>query len=250
MSGHNKWSTIKHKKAASDAKRGKIFSKIARELMIAARDGGGDPNANVTLRGLIQKARGVNMPADNVDRAIKKGAGELGGEALEEVFYEGYAPGGVAILVGVLTDNRNRSASDVRHIFTRNNAKLEGSGSVQRQFQRRGVVLVDAADAGEDRVLEIVLEAGADDLERDEDQFRILTAPNAFQAVVEALEQAGLPPSSSELTLLPETTTLISDREAAAALLRFIEALEDLDDVQNVYGNFEIEPDVLQALTE
>lgn len=250
MSGHSKWSTIKHKKAAMDAKRGQIFSKLAREIMVAAKAGGGDPAANLTLRALIQKAKSVNMPAENVERAIKKGTGELAAAALEEVTYEGFAPGGVALLVHVLTDNRNRAAAEVRHVFTRHGGSLAGQGTVARRFQRKGHILVRADKADEDRLLELVLDAGAEDLRRENDHFEIVTDPSQFMNVVEALNRAGIPMETSEVTFLPDSYIPVTDREQAAALLKFIEALEDLEDVQNVYSNFDIPDELMKSLGE
>jgi YebC/PmpR family DNA-binding regulatory protein len=248
MSGHSKWSTIKHKKAAADAKRGKVFSKIAKEITVAARQGGGDPAANITLRSLIQKARSVNMPADNIDRAVKKGTGELEGEQMEEILYEGYAPGGIAVIVEALTDNRNRSAAEVRHIFTKFNGSLAGQGSVSRSFNRKGVIAVSTQAAGEDRLLEWVLEAGAEDMTNEGEVFEIITGPQDYPAVLGKLEEVQVTPESAELTLLPETTMPVTDEAQAAALLRFVEALEDLDDVQNVYSNFDIDDALLEQL--
>lgn len=248
MSGHSKWSTIKHKKAASDAKRGKTFSKLAREIMVAARAGGGDPSGNITLRSLIQKARSYNMPADNIDRAIKKGTGDLDGMVLEEMMYEGYATGGVAVIVQVLTDNRNRSAAEVRHLFNKFGASMASQGSVSRGFERRGQIRVNGRPEDEDRILEIALEAGADDLEAEEDGFTISSSPSAYQAVLEACEAAHLDVASSEITLVPETYMPMTDTEQASAVLRFIEALDDLDDVQYVYTNMDIDDTLIEKL--
>jgi len=249
MSGHSKWSTIKHKKAATDARRGKLFSKLAREIMVAARDGGGDPAANITLRAIIQKARAANMPMDNIERAIKKGTGESGGAALEEIFYEGYVPGGVAVIVQALSDNRNRTTAEVRHVFNRFNASLSGQGSVMRSFQRKGHIIVRTSEADEDRLLELVLEAGAEDFRRGGEHYEITTDPADFSKVVEALNAAGIPMVGCEITLMPETVVPVTDAEKAAALLKFIEMLEELDDVQNVYANFDIDDSLLAQLS-
>jgi YebC/PmpR family DNA-binding regulatory protein len=249
MSGHSKWSTIKHKKAAIDAKRGKVFSKIAKEIMVAARTGGGDPAANITLRSLVQKARGVNMPADNIDRAIKKGTGELDGVTMEEIMYEGYAPGGIAVIVQVLTDNKNRSAAEVRHVFTKHNATLAGQGSVTRSFNRKGVITVKSDAMPEDALLEQALEAGAEDVTNEGDVYEIVTAPSDYAQVDETLRNAELPIEDSELTLVPDTYMPIVDKDQAQSLMNFIEALEDLDDVQNVYSNVDIADDVMEALS-
>lgn len=245
MAGHSKWANIKHKKAAADAAKGKLFSKIAREIMVAARHGGGDPAANISLRALIQKARSVNMPSENIERAIKRGTGELEGQALEEIIYEGYGPGGVSIVVQALSDNRNRTASEVRHVFTKHGGSLAGAGSAMRHFRRRGYFTVPAKAVDEDRLLEVALEAGAEDVRRDGDMFEVICEPSQFGAVSDALSAAGIKPETSEITLLPETTVPITEVEKARQLMAFIEALEELDDVQNVYANFDIADDVL-----
>jgi YebC/PmpR family DNA-binding regulatory protein len=248
MSGHSKWSTIKHKKAAIDAKRGKIFSKLAKEIMVCARQGGGDTGANITLRTLVAKARAVNMPADNIERAIKKGTGELEGAAMEEVMYEGYAPGGVAIIAQVLTDNRNRSASEVRHAFTKYNCSLAGQGSVSRSFNRKGVIRILTEKVSEDALLEKALEAGAEDMSQQDEVFEIITGPSEYPTVLEALQAAGVEVEESEMTLLPETYMPVADKGAASTLLSFVEALEELDDVQNVYSNFDISDELMEKI--
>lgn len=248
MSGHSKWSTIKHKKAAADAKRGKVFSKIAKEMTVAARQGGGDPAANITLRTLVQKARSVNMPADNIDRAIKKGTGELEGEQMEEIMYEGYAAGGIAIIAQALTDNRNRSAAEIRHAFTKNNGSLAGQGSVTRTFNRKGLIEVSTEAAKEDELLELALESGAEELTNEGDYFQIITDPSTYTEVLGALESKEIPVQNSDLTLLPESYMPVTDLAQAKALLRFVEMLEDLDDVQNVYSNFDISDELLEAI--
>jgi YebC/PmpR family DNA-binding regulatory protein len=249
MSGHNKWSTIKHKKAAADAKRGQVFSKIAREIVLAVRQGGADAAANANLRQILQKARSVNMPSDNVERAIKKGAGEGDdGVQYEEIVYEGYAPGGIAIVVAVLTDNRNRTAAEVRHAFSKNGGNMAQSGAVMHAFQRKGQIFVERADAAEETLLESVLEAGAEDMQIDGDAYEVLTDPGSFMAVVDALNAAGIPMREAEVTLLADTTVPVADRSQAAQILRFIEALEDLDDVQNVYTNADFDDAVMAEL--
>ena len=248
MAGHSKWANTKHRKARVDAKRGKTFSKIAKELMVAARDGGGDPAANITLRALIQKARSYNMPADNVDRAIKKGTGEGGSNALEELTYEGYAPGGIAILVQALTDNKNRTVAEVRNVFTKCGGSMAGQGAVAHLFERKGQIFVQADRVDEDALLGMVLDAGGEDVRKDGDQYEILTAPPEFMAVVDALSAAEIEATGSELTFLAETEVPISNAKKAAALIRFIDALEDLDDVQNVYANFDIDDQILDAV--
>jgi len=250
MSGHSKWSTIKHKKAAADAKRGKIFSKLAKEITVCARDGGGDPGANITLRTLLQKARAVNMPADNIDRAIKKGTGELAGAAMEEVMYEGYAIAGVAVIVHVLTDNRNRTAAEVRNVFNKHNATLAGQGSVTRSFQRRGLIYVRTSVIDEERLMEQAVEAGAEDLSREGDRYEIVTDPSDYPAVLDALQTGGIEIEDSELSLVPDNYIPVTDAALARSLLNFIEALEDLDDVQNVYTNFDIDDTLLESIAD
>ena len=248
MSGHSKWATIKHKKAATDAKRGKIFSKIAKEIMICVKGGGSDVSANITLRTLIQKARGVNMPAENIERAIKRGTGEIEGESLEEIMFEGFAGGGVALIVQALTNNRNRTVAEVRHAFTRFGGSMAGQGQVLRTFQRKGQILVNVADANEDKLMELVLEAGAEDMKNEEGQYEIITDPSQFGAVVEALAKAGIKTESAEVTMLPENYIPVTDKSKASSLMSFIEALEEMEDVQNVYSNFDIDPALMESL--
>jgi YebC/PmpR family DNA-binding regulatory protein len=249
MSGHSKWANIKHKKAAMDAKRGKIFSKLAREIMIAAKQGGGDPEVNMVLRALIQKAKSVNMPAENVERAIKKGTGELdAGAALEEVIYEAFAPGGVGLIIQVLTDNRNRSAAEVRHVCSRHNINLGSQGSVSRNFRRKGVIRVDASKVSEEQLMEVALEAGAEDMSPEDGQFVITTDPSDFGQVVQALAGKGIPTESAEITLVPDLWVTVSDPAVAKEILRGIEALDDLDDVQNVYTNLDVDDAILKEL--
>ena len=247
MSGHSAWANIKHKKMANDAKKGKIFSKIAKEMMICVRIGGKDPSSNITLRTLLQKARAANMPSDNIERAIKRGAGEVEGETFEEVMYEGYAAGGVGLIVQVLTNNRNRAAAEVRHTFTRFNASFATQGSVMRSFQRRGVILVDATKVAEDQLMELVLEAGANDLVRDSDQFDIITDPAQFNNVVDALNKANIPPVSAEVSLVSDTQVPITDPDKAKQIINFIDALEDMEDVQNVYTNADIDAKLVEG---
>lgn len=249
MAGHSKWANIKHRKGAQDAKRGKVFSKIAKEIMIVARDGGGNVDDNPTLRTLIQKARGVNMPADNIDRAIKKGTGEAGdGVIYEELTYEGYGPAGVGLIVKVLTDNKNRSASEVRHAFTKAGYNMANSGAVSHAFQRKGLIVIDNSVVEEDQLFELAIEAGADDIEQEDGSFSVTTDPAAFMEVVGALNNAEIPLQSSELSLLPDNYIPVSDQKDAEQLLGFIEKLEDLDDVQDVYNNADIDADVLEKL--
>lgn len=247
MSGHSKWANIKHKKAATDAKKGKIFSKIAREIMVAAR-AGGDPATNIALRSLIQKARAANMPAENVERAIKKGTGELAAENLEEKMFEGFGPGGISVIVHALTDNHNRTTADVRLVFNRHGANLAQLGSVSRTFRRKGQIIVDAGKVEEDRLMEIVLEAGAEDLKREGDRFIVTSDPSAHNNVVEALAKAGIPTESAEITMVPDLYVTVTDKAQAQAILKFIEALEDLDDVQNVYTNLDLDDSLMEQL--
>lgn len=249
MSGHSKWANIKHKKAAADARKGKIFSKLAREITISVRQNGADPAANLTLRALLQKARAANMPSDNIDRAIKKGTGELQGERYEEVMFEGFAPGGVALVVQALTDNRNRTVAEVRHVFTKYGGSLAGQGQVLRSFPRKGYIVVSRDAVAEDKLLELALEAGAEDMKTEGGRYEIITDPAQFSSVLEALNKAGIPQESAELTLLPENWVPVNDRDKAAALVKFLEELEDLDDVQNVYSNADIEESIAASLS-
>ena len=249
MSGHSKWATIKHKKGAADAKRGKMFSKLAKEITIAAKTNG-DPGRNPTLRTLVQKAKGINMPSDNIDKAIKKGTGEIVAEALEEITYEGYAAGGIGLVVNVLTDNKNRAAAEVGHVFKRNNSEFAARGSVSRNFERRGQIIVEKTAAEEDKLMEIVLEAGADDLVTDDEGYEILTQPSAYQAVATALENAQIPTVSSEIAFLPMTQKEVTDLAKVKALLKFVEALEDNEDVQNVYHDADISDELMAQAEE
>ncbi|HEX6261951.1 MAG TPA: YebC/PmpR family DNA-binding transcriptional regulator [Actinomycetota bacterium] len=244
MSGHSKWSTIKHKKAAQDQRRGKLFSKLIRAIEVAAREGGGSVDGNPTLASAVQKAKEYSVPNENIERAIKRGTGDLGGVRYEEVVYEGYGPGGVAILVATLTDNRNRTGSDVRSTFTKRGGNLGDPGSVSFLFERKGVIRVSREEADEDRLLELVLEAGAEDLVEDGNEWEVRTAPTAFADVRTAVEGAGIPISSAEVTMLPQTTVPVEGSEAKQ-VLGLIEALDDLDDVQAVYANFDIPEEML-----
>lgn len=250
MSGHSKWKTIQHKKGAADAKRGKIFSKLSKELTIAARAGGGDPATNTTLRNIIGKAKEANMPSDNVARAIKKGTGELEGAQLEEVTYEGYISGGVALVIKVLTDNKNRAASEIRHIFTKFGSSLAAQGAISRYFKRKGQILVDASTVDEEKLMGIVLDAGAEDMQQEDGMFDIIAEPANFQAVVDALEKAGIKSISSEITLIPDNYVTITDKATAANAMKFIETLEDNDDVQNVYSNMDIDEKIMKELEQ
>jgi YebC/PmpR family DNA-binding regulatory protein len=239
MSGHSKWSSIKHKKAARDAKRGKLFTKLIKEITIAARLGGGDLNSNPRLRAAVTAARAQSMPNDNIERAIKKGTGELGGGQLEEVVYEGYGPGGVAVIVDVLTDNRNRVVAELRFIFSRHGGNLGEAGCVAWMFKKRGVVTIDKGVVDEDRLMEVALEAGADDVTSDNDSFQVLTAPEKFAAVRDAIEKAGIPIASAEVSRHPDNTVRVSGH-TAEQVLKLIEELEDHDEVQSVSSNFDI----------
>jgi YebC/PmpR family DNA-binding regulatory protein len=250
LSGHSKWSSIKHKKGAADAKRGKLFSKLARAIIVAAKEGGGDPTNNLALQNAIEKAKSYSMPKDNIERAIAKGAGnDADSAAFETIVYEGYGPEGVAVIAEALTDNRNRTASDVRHIFTKFGGNLGTTGAVAWQFERRGVVLVASEGADEDELFLAAADAGADDVEADGDVIQVTSAPESLAAVREAIEASGFAVESAELSLLPKTTVAIDDEGKAKQLMRLIEALEDNDDVQDVYANFDIPEQVLEAAT-
>ena len=242
MSGHSKWATIKHAKGAADAKRGQLFTKFIKEISIAARMGGGDPNSNPRLRTVIIKARAANMPKDNIERAIKKGTGEDGATAYEELVYEGYAPGGVAVMVEVLTDNHNRAAADVRNIFTKHGGNLGTTGSVSRMFQRKGTIEIDAEKASEDEVMEIALDAGADDVVNEDGVITITTTPDAFTAVADAIAAKGIETLSADVGMVPDAYTAV-DKDTAAKVQKMIDKLEDNDDVQNVYHTAEYPDD-------
>jgi len=239
MSGHSKWATIKHAKGAADAKRGKIFTKLIKEISIAARMGGGDPDGNPKLRSAIIKARGANMPKDNIDRAIKKGTGELEGVSYEELTYEAYAPGGVALLIEVLTDNKNRAAADVRSILTKAGGSLATSGAVSRLFRRQGIITLDGEKYTEDQVMEIALEAGAEDIVAAEGIIEVNTAPEDFEAVVNAMQEKEFETLSAEISMVAEAEVEL-DKDATAKILKLVDKLEDNDDVQNVYTNISI----------
>lgn len=248
MSGHSKWSTIKHKKAAKDAKRGKAFTKLIKEITVAARLGGGDIKANPRLRTAVLAARKDSMPNDTIDRAIKKGTGELEGVSYEEILYEGYGPGGVAILVEVLTDNRNRTVAEIRNVFDKHGGNLGTNGSVAWMFTKRGLIAVERAGIDEDKVMEVALEAGADDVTDSGDMLEVLTSPDGFEAVKEALEGGGVALASAEITMLPSTTTAISGKPAEQ-MVRLLETLEDHDDVQRVSSNMDIAAEELERLS-
>jgi YebC/PmpR family DNA-binding regulatory protein len=248
MSGHSKWATTKHKKAAIDAKRGKIFTKITKEITVAAKLGGGDPDGNPRLRTAVAKAKGVSMPADNIKRAIQKGTGELPGVAYEEITYEGYGPNGVAIIIEVLTDNRNRTVSEIRHIMEKLGKGMGESGCVSWMFHKKGYIVVARAKADEEKLMSLALDAGAEDMQTEDDNFVITTAPNDFEKVKKALEDAGIPLEVAEQTMLPQTYVKLEGEKEAGQMLRLMEAIEDNDDVQNVYANFDIPDEVLNAV--
>jgi YebC/PmpR family DNA-binding regulatory protein len=249
LSGHSKWSSIKHKKGAADAKRGQLFSKLSRAIIVAAKEGGPDPAGNLALQNAIEKARSYSMPKDNIDRAIAKGSGaESDGSNFDTVVYEGYGPDGVAVLVEALTDNRNRTASEVRHQFTKHGGNLGASGAVAWQFERRAIVLVPAEGTDEDELLLTAADAGADDVELDGSSFVVTGPPETLSAVREAVGSSGLTIESAELAMLPKSTVAIENEATARQLLRLIEGLEESDDVQDVYANFDIPEDVLEAV--
>ncbi len=249
MSGHSKWSSIKHKKGAADAKRGKLFSKLSRAILIAAKEGGADPANNLALQNAIEKARSYSMPKDNIDRAIAKGAGsDADADTFETIVYEGYGPEGVAVIVEALTDNRNRTASDVRHMFAKHGGNLGATGAVAWQFERRGVVTVPAAGVDEEELLVAAADGGADDIERDGDEFQVTSAPEALASVRAAVEEAGFGVGSAELQMVPKVTVAVEDEAKARQVMRLIDALEDNDDVQDVYANFDIPERVLEAV--
>lgn len=247
MSGHSKWATIKHKKGAADAARGKLFAKLIRQVEVAAREGGGDPDMNPTLRTMFQKARDASVPIDTIERAIKRGTGDLEGVIYESITYEGYAPGGVAVLVDVLSDNRNRTGSEIRNIFSKNGGSMAEPGAVAWQFDRKGIVLVDRA-ADEDELMLVALDAGAEDIADDGEAWRVTTPPSDLPAVRTALEGAGFTVASSELTMVPQATVALESAEAAKKVLNLIDILDDNDDVQDVYANFDIPDSILEAV--
>ncbi len=240
MSGHSKWATIKHKKGATDAKRGKVFTRLIKEITIAAKGGGGDPDGNPRLRTAIAAAKAENMPADNIKRAIQRGTGELEGISYEEITFEGYGPGGVAVIVEVMTDNRNRAVSEIRHAFSKNNGNLGETGSVNYLFAKKGLIVVPKAAADEDKLTEIVLEAGAEDLSEEGDHWEITSSPKDFEGVRDAIKSAGITPEVAEVTMIASTYQKL-EGAPANAMVRLLEILEDLDDTQNVYSNFDME---------
>jgi len=246
MSGHSKWATIKHKKAALDSKRGKVFTRLIKEIMIAARSGG-DPDSNARLRTAIVAAKAVSMPADNIKRAVMRGTGELEGGQIDEILYEGYGPGGAAVLVNVATDNRNRTVSEIRHLFSKLGGNLGEQGSVSWMFERKSQIIVDGEKAGEDQLMGIALDAGADDIRDQGGAWEIVAPPEAHEAVVAALEKAGIPTESAEIAMLPKNTIKLEGK-TAQSMLKLYDALEEHDDVQNVYGNYEVDEAEVEAL--
>ena len=246
MSGHSKWATIKHKKAALDSKRGKVFTRVIKEIQIAARNGG-DPDSNPRLRTAILAAKAESMPAENIKRAIMRGTGELEGGQIDEILFEGYGPGGAAVLVNVATDNRNRTVSEVRHLFAKNGGNLGEVGSVAWMFERKSQIIVDAEKASEDQLMSIVLDAGAEDIRDHGGAWEVISAPEAHEAVLKALEKAGLTTESAEIAMVPKNTVKLEGK-TAQAMLKLYDALEDHDDVQNVYGNYEVDEAEVEAL--
>lgn len=249
MAGHSKWKNIQHRKGRQDAVRAKAFTKISKEIHMAARNGGGDPNTNMSLRAAIQKAKDVNMPNDNIERTIKKATGDLEGITYEEITYEGYGPGGVAVMVEVLTDNRNRSAAEVRHIFSKNGGNLGESGCVSFLFTRKGQIVIDREvyDGNEDDLMLVALDAGAEDIETEADQFTIYTDPEELENVREGLKNSGIPVSSSEITMIPSTSVNVTGDDAVK-MLKLMDMADDSDDIQNIYANFEIDDEELENI--
>ncbi len=248
MSGHSKWATIKHKKGALDAKRGAVFTKLIREITVAAKNGGGNPDANPRLRTVLGKAKEANMPADNIDRAIKKGTGELPGVIYEEIAYEGYASGGVALLIEVLTDSKNRTASEIRNILEKKGGNMSGAGSVAWQFHKKGLIIVKKTVVGEDKLMSIALDAGASDFVAGNEVYEVTAEPHDFEKVKKAILEAGITTESAEVTCIPSATVKVTDASQAKSILALVEALEDNEDVQNVYANFDIPDEILQSV--
>jgi YebC/PmpR family DNA-binding regulatory protein len=249
VSGHSKWSTIKRKKGANDAKRGKIFTKLIKEITIAAKMGGGDIDGNPRLRSAVTSAKSENMPKDNIERAIKKGIGDLDGAVYEEILYEGYGPGGVAVLVETMTDNKNRTVADIRHYFAKSNGNLGESGCVGWMFDKRGVIVVEAEGVDEDELMDLAIEAGAEDVVEDETTFQILTAPEDFSEVVDSLEKSGVKSVEASISMVPKNTVDVTEEKPARSLLKLLENLEDHDDVQKVHANFDIPDEIMELLS-
>ena len=247
MSGHSKWATIKHKKGALDAKRGKVFTRVIKEIMIAARGGGGDPDGNPRLRTAILAAKAVSMPSDNIKRAIMRGTGELEGGQIDEIMFEGYGPGGAAVLVSVATDNRNRTVSEIRHVFSKNGGNLGEQGSVAWKFERKSQIVIEKEHASEDRLMDLALETGADDLRDDGDHWSVLSAPEAHETVLEAIRKAGIPTVDAAIAMVPKNLMKLEGKQAQG-MLKLSEALEEHDDVQNVYSDFDVDEKELEAM--
>ncbi|MCG6534416.1 MAG: YebC/PmpR family DNA-binding transcriptional regulator [Syntrophales bacterium LBB04] len=249
MSGHSKWSTIKRKKGAADAKKGKIFTRIAKEISLAARLGGGDPEGNSRLRQAILAAKAENMPKDNIDRAIKKGSGDLdGGVQYEEITYEGYGPGGVAVLVEVMTDNRNRTVAEIRHIFSKYGGNLAENGAVSWIFSKKGSILIEKKGVNEDKLMELTLDAGAEDVKEEENEFEVITDPASYEAVKKAIDEEGIKCIEAKVSMVPSNTVVL-DEGKASSMLKLMERMEDNDDVQNVYANFDIPDAIMEKLS-
>ena len=246
MSGHSKWHTIKHKKGAADAKRGKVFTRIIKELTVAARGGGGDVDSNPRLRTIVAEAKAVNMPADNIKRAIQRGTGELPGVSYEEVTYEGYGPGGAALIIEVLTDNKNRTVGEIRHLLGKHGGNLGEANSVAWMFKKKGYIVIEKSKANEDALMAAALDAGADDLQDDGDSWEVLSAPEEFQRVLEAVKALGIEPAAAEIAMLPENYVKLEGK-AAQQMIKLMDALDDHDDVQNVWSNFDIEEKEIEA---
>jgi len=247
MAGHSKWAQIKRKKAATDAKRGKIFTKLIKEIITAARLGGGDPSGNPRLRAAIEAAKAENMPKENIERAIKKGTGELEGTYYEEVSYEGYGPGGIAVLISALTDNRNRTVGEIRYLFNKYGGNLGETGCVSWMFEKKGIIALAKNEVDEDKVMEIALEAGAEDVKEEDDEFEVITLPEHFETTKEAFDKAGIKYTRAEITMICQNTIKITDKDQAERILKFMEALEDHDDVQKVWTNFDIPEEIMEA---
>ena len=249
MSGHSKWSTIKRKKGAIDAKRGQIFTRLIKEITVAARSGGGDPEGNARLRAAINTAKTENMPKENIARAIKKGTGEIAGEVYEEILYEGYGPGGVAVLVDCMTDNRNRTVADIRHYFAKSGGNLGEFGCVSWMFEKKGLIQIDKKLISEEKLMEMALEAGAEDVVEEETEYQVLTAPEDFDTVRTTLEEAGLTFLEASITRIPKNTVEVTDEKNARSLMKLLENLEEHDDVQNVNANFDIDDDLMEQIS-
>jgi YebC/PmpR family DNA-binding regulatory protein len=250
MSGHNKWSSIKHKKGAADAKRGALFSRVSKEIIMAAKEGGGDPDLNARLRAAVAAAKAANMPNDNIDRAIKKGTGALGGAAMEEFTYEGYAAGGVSVIINCMSDNKNRTAADIRSFFTRYNCKMAGSGAVSYKFQRKARFVVEGDAADEEKLMNLLLEGDVDveDISVDDGVAEIIAAPGAFNAIVAIFEKEGITPSESTITMIPDSTTMVTELNVAKSVQKFLDAVDEYDDCTAVYNDMELADDVAEAL--